>query len=228
MYSDISIVRDPAPTLMEQKLATIRRIVGKTGRKRINAHLHKMLAGKRFTILCNNCLGGVFYHDAGLRFTSPTVNLAFDGEDFIRFLEDPRKYLSLEIVDSPVSALPYPVGRIDDIEVRFVHYKSFNEAAAKWTERAQRINWEHICVIATDHDGMYRADLLSRFDKIPFPKILFSAKEYPQYDWIVQVPQFKNRNNVKVMTEYADFSGHRWYEKCIDLAQWIINHVAQR
>jgi uncharacterized protein (DUF1919 family) len=33
------------------------------------------LTNKEVTIFSSNCIGGVIYHDLGLRFMSPTINL---------------------------------------------------------------------------------------------------------------------------------------------------------
>lgn len=40
------------------------------------------LKNKDFSIISRNCIGGVMYHDLGLKCTSPTVNLFFYPDDF--------------------------------------------------------------------------------------------------------------------------------------------------
>lgn len=47
--------------------------------------MRKKLLKKNITIISNNCTGGFVYHDLGLRFNSPTINLAF-GSDEVFFL----------------------------------------------------------------------------------------------------------------------------------------------
>lgn len=164
----------------------------------------------------------MFCHDAGRQFTSPTVNLAFDGEEFICFLEKIHEYLNCSFEFIEQDMVPYPVACLNDIEVRFVHYKSNEECISCWERRKQRIDWEHIYIIATDADGLNRPDLLERFDKLPFKnKILFTSKSLPQYDWAITVKQFINRKQVRIMTQTANFKGQRYYETCFDIAQWI-------
>lgn len=63
-----------------------------THRRRIKV-LSKNLKAKEFTIFSNNYIGGVFTHDVGRRFNSPTVNLTLDGHSFIKFLQNPKQYV---------------------------------------------------------------------------------------------------------------------------------------
>jgi len=116
----------------------------------------------------------------------------------------------------------YPVAQIDDVEVRFVHYKTHAECIDTWKRRTERIDWNNLFVIATDHDGMKRRDLLERFDKLPYKnKIMFLSDDYPQYEWAYCVKQFKGRFQCKILTNYGDFKGHRYYEMTFDIAKWI-------
>ena len=43
------------------------------------------LKNKDFTIISHNCVGGVIYHDLGLKFNTPTINLFFMAKDFIKY-----------------------------------------------------------------------------------------------------------------------------------------------
>lgn len=49
--------------------------------------MRRELKNHDFSILCNNCNGGVISHDLGLRFNSPTVNLFLLAMVFIRFVK---------------------------------------------------------------------------------------------------------------------------------------------
>lgn len=222
MLSNQSILRDGPYSIPRRILLAMRKKVAVFFRPHLNAIIHETLKDVEFTIFGNNCLAGVFYHDAGRQFTSPTVNIAMDGEDFIRFLENPRNYINcpMEFISWP--GHDYPIARIKDIEVRFVHYKSEAEAEEKWNQRAERIVWDNLYVVSTDHDGMNNPDIMERFDKLPYQnKVMFVAGEYPQYPWAVTVPQFKGRFQVRIMTAFANFRGQRYYETCFDLADWI-------
>ena len=46
------------------------------------------------TLLSQNCVGGVIYHDVNQKFLSPTVNLYILPKDFIKFVNNLDYYLS--------------------------------------------------------------------------------------------------------------------------------------
>ena len=48
-----------------------------------------MLKNKDFTMLTENCLAGIVYHDFGMQFRSPLINGGFSTEDYIKFLQNP-------------------------------------------------------------------------------------------------------------------------------------------
>lgn len=224
MLNDTSIVRDGNYSLPRRILLKLRGKFSVLNRSRLNEVMNKKLEGVNFTVFSNNCLGGVFYHDAGRQFTSPLINTAMDGEDFIKFLERPEYYINHEFEFIEFPGHNYPIAKIDDIEVRFVHYKTPEECIEKWKSRSERIVWDNIFIVCTNHDGLGQEKWMERFDKLPYKnKIMFVSKEYPQYDWAVLVPQFKNRFQVRIMTNFANFKGERYYETCFDIPKWIKN-----
>lgn len=224
MLSDKSIIRNKNRNILMRFWLKVREKISKSCREEINNQIREKIKDIKFTIISNNCLGGVFYHDAGMQFTSPTINLAFDGEDFIKFCENLRHYLFFDNFNFFTwPGHNYPLARIDDIEVRFVHYHSKDECINKWKTRSKRIIWDNIFIIATDVDGMYQSKWMERFDKLPFKnKIMFVSKEWPQYNWTIQVPAFKNRKFVHILTDFANIHGQRYYETAFDIANWIM------
>ena len=221
MHTDTHIVRDAPYPLPLAVLLKLRKLVSPLNRSNLNKEIQKKLNGIEFSIFSNNCLAGSFYHDSGRKFTTPTINLSFDGPDFIRFLEKPQHYLCIDPKFIQTDK-PFPVGLIDDIEINFVHYKTEQDALDAWNRRKTRIVWENLFIVATDHDGLYLPEMLERFDALPYTnKIMFTARNYPQYPWAIQVPQFKKRNNVRIMTAFANIRGQRYYETCFDIADWI-------
>lgn len=101
------------------------------------------LEKKEISILCNNCTGGLILHDLGLRFDSPTVNMFFHELDFFEFIEHFEYYIKQKLIQIPNPkydpvAPDYPVallsggGKYKDLELHFLHYKSFDEAFQKW------------------------------------------------------------------------------------------------
>ena len=50
---------------------------------------------------------------------------------------------------------------LDDIEIHFNHYISFEEAKNKWDERKRRINYDNIYIVMYDRGGLSYYDLKS-------------------------------------------------------------------
>lgn len=84
-------------------------------RKKMNT---KKLKYKDFSFISVNCLGGVISHDLGLQFLSPTINLFFESEDYIKFVENLQYYLKLELEEDTAEE-SYPVGKLGDIRIFF-------------------------------------------------------------------------------------------------------------
>lgn len=166
--------------------------------------------------------GGVVSHELGLRFNSPTINLWFKPSEFIKFLSQLEHYLyDCEIqVDAESSAeCGYPVGRLDDINVYFTHYESFEQAKRKWEERLKRLNMDNLYIVMVERDGCSKQDILS-FDNLKYKhKVIFTAKEYPQFHSAYYIPESEeNACNVKNLCLYKSrFTGKRW----LDDFDWV-------
>ena len=69
-------------------------------RKNINLFLKKQkLDGlpTQFTLLAQNCAGGLLYHSLGREFLSPTINLWFSEGDFLKFVNKYRYYIKEDL-----------------------------------------------------------------------------------------------------------------------------------
>lgn len=189
-------------------------------RKRKVKKMQSQLENKGFTLISSNCIGGLLYHDLKHEFLSPTVNLFYDtAEDYIKFCENLKYYISLDMIEVD-SDYSYPIGQIGDIKLHLVHYKSFNEAKEKWNKRKQRINFDKIFIISTDRNGLYD-ELLERFDKLPYKKVLFSHKPNVKFGWSCYLPEFKNKECVGDLTRYANIFGDKFYEKHFNFIKWL-------
>ena len=73
------------------------------------------------TLISQNCIGGVLYHDLGLQFLSPTINAFIPEPDFVKFVLDLRHYMGQELVMQ--WGEEYPLGMLDDITIHFMHYE---------------------------------------------------------------------------------------------------------
>ncbi len=112
----------------------------------------KRLKNLNFSLISNNCIGGVIYHDLGQQFKSPTINLLIKPDDYLVFLENLEESLSTDIIEDVDSQESYPVGIIrlkcgKDVFVHFMHYDSFDNAYKKWIERVKRVDFDNLYIL---------------------------------------------------------------------------------
>lgn len=164
-------------------------IVKAIDRKIFKKIRNKQLVNKKFTIISNNCWSSFVYNAHDCRFDTPTINLFFMPNDFIEFVSNLEKYTNLELkfIDPAESKYPekafidgekisYPIGKLEDIEIFFMHYRTKEEAKEKWNLRCKRIHWDHLLIKLDDQNGLTEKNI-QEFEKLPFKnKILFTSK----------------------------------------------------
>lgn len=170
----------------------------------IGNHMRKNIKNSKFSIISSDCTGGLLYHDLHEKFNSPTINMYMDAKDFLKFCSDLERYLKGNLEEKKNTDFDFPVGIIDDIEIKFVHYKSFDEAKNKWNERKQRVNNENIFIIMNDRNNCCE-DEIKEFDKLNYKnKVIFTHKQYPQYNSTFYIEKYKNSNEVGIMTAFKN------------------------
>lgn len=130
---------------------------------------YRRLQRSHLSIFSRECSGGIFSHCLGLKFNSPIVNLNFSEKDYMDFLHAPQNYMEKELCFekmAPSSEHPYPIFSLGNISIRMIHYKTPEDALAKWNERKQRINWFNLFVTAYTE----KKDFLEEFDALPYGK----------------------------------------------------------
>lgn len=157
----------------------------------------KKLKNKDFTIISNNCWGGIISEKYGLKKNSPTCGLLIEGEDYIKFCRKLKYYTAQQLVFIPFqegkysylySGLSFPVAKLDDIEIYFMHYSSESEAAEKWYRRCKRINWNNIVYKLSERES-FDKELMIEFMSLPLEnKICFS---YDKIDGAIHVPELQ-------------------------------------
>ena len=183
-------------------------------RHKLNLKNRKHLTNHDFTLIASNCVGGVILHELGLRFDTPTVNLWFESEDYIKFLENMSDYLQYELVEIQTD-YSYPVGLLKDIKIYFQHYANFQEAKAKWEERIKRIHWDNLYIMMVQREGC-DDNMVARFNDLPYKrKVIFTAKSYPDCQSAFCIPDSEVETwEVMDLCRYKSrFTGRRWLDE---------------
>lgn len=211
-------------------------IKGIIGREIARRERMKRLNNHDFSIISNSCIGGVISNSVKERFNSPTVNLIIWPDEFINFCNHLEEYsrCPLERMATNKSQEPnvsYPLGIIrgatyglSDIVVRFVHYKSFDEAKQKWEERYKRINYENLFIIM-EH-GMNASDrIMDKFEQLPYLNKVFlscnkSSERWPHnFDFSFYTNELYVEANV-YNSFYYGMAQYRWLDE-FDYIAWL-------
>lgn len=172
----------------------------------------RKLQEKDCTIISQNCIGGVFYHDMGLQFLSPTINAFIPEPGFVKLVLNLRHYMQLELVMRWGGE--YPIGTLDDVEIHFMHYDTCKEAKDAWEKRKARINWDKIFVIGTDRDG-FDDEAYELWKQITYPKILFTA--HPEFtEDAVHCPEYTADGQVGDLISRRKFYSQHFLIKAIN------------
>lgn len=179
-----------------------------------------------FSIFCTNCIGGVMYHDLGLEFLSPTINLTIGIKDFIKMAKNLKWYMDqpLEELESGES---FPVARLGTgdaaVQVNFLHYGTFQDAREKWEERKRKINWDRIVLITTDRNNCDYSTL-RLFDELPYPnKLAFTHVDYPELSSAFYFKGFEDQPELGTLTDFKPQFFKRRYMDSFDYVTFLNN-----
>jgi len=208
-----------------QKITFIERVLHKiyvsTEKLRVNKNKRSLLKDD-FTIISNNCWGGMTSEAYGLRKNSPTVGCYFYADDYLKFIKRLDYYTSIELKFIDVESAKHkewifedgaenvPIGKLDDVEVIFLHYKDKVEAKSKWERRCKRINWNNLIFKFSKQNHATENDLRT-FDKIELwggKKIMFVNDPMSQLKCALFYPGYENESYVWNDT----FWGHRYFK----------------
>lgn len=154
---------------------------------------------KDFCIFSNDCWGGQLYRRMKIPYNTPFVGVGLMAPCYMKILRNPKKYFDAEMEFVKVSDYPlmneelarrggYPVGKILDIELHFMHSKSEEECREGWNRRKLRINWDNILVKFTMDKDYATEEYLKEFESLPYSKkVCFSKLEYPQFETCIRV-----------------------------------------
>lgn len=202
----------------------VKSAVNKFQRMTINRRLRSRLTNHGMTVISANCVGAFILHDLGEPFNSPFVNLYLSPKDFIQYLKNMDFYQN-QTLTFVQSEKTYPVGKLGDLEIHFMHYHSEKDAYEKWNERSARINKRNLFIVMTNKDSNeVPYDLLVEFDHLPFKnKILFTHKSYPELSSTVYIKGFEKDNQVGDLFAFSGWNGRKYYDQ-FDYVKWFNQH----
>lgn len=168
----------------------------------------KRVKKKQVTLIANNCIAGVIYKDFSLQFCSPTVDLYFFHDCYAKFISNLDYYLSKKLEPEKSSRygnFNYPIARLNDIEIHFMHYTSFQEAEDAWERRCARINKNEIRIIDIAREG-WKDEHLKIFESVGFDKVLLHKKDLKKSD-VININIYEKKSEVGEMIG----DGKIWY-----------------
>ncbi len=108
-----------------------------------------------------------------------------------------------------------------DIKIYFQHYKTEEEAKAKWNERAKRMDYDKLFILFTDRDGCTEQDIVE-FDNLPYKnKVIFVNKPHPNIKSAVYIRGFENDGCVGPCMAYKSKISYKKYYDDFDYVEWF-------
>jgi uncharacterized protein (DUF1919 family) len=180
----------------------------------------------QFCLVSNNCLGRRLYQILGRDYNTPFVGLFMMPECFTELVVNFKDYMSREIQFVNESKYPthnqqrnsgrhYPIGRLGNTEIHFLHYKSEQEALEKWNRRKRRIDYDHLYYVMVAN-GPYNEAMLTNFaGPNPNNKVCFHRQQGNQLPTGIYIPS-ENPEMGNLYSQYQRFVGY------FNFADWIL------
>lgn len=125
----------------------------------------------------------MIYRALGQQYQTPTVGLMFEDDNFLKLVNDPKKYFSaipVPLSDARVEdgITHYTLIKILDIEAICVHYATCQEAIDAWVRRSKRVNYKKIAVIGNSWNLHQNPDLVKKLSKCRYPTRIFTLGDF--------------------------------------------------
>lgn len=183
--------------------------------------MQEQLKNRDITFLVPNCIGGILFHDLGLKFMSPTVNLMMTQTDFAKFVTHLDAYIAEEFVFFKHAEYTCPCAMLGDITIHFTHYSSEEEAKKKWIERVARINTDNMFVFCEERDGLSKENILDLGKIKARGIVVFTANDYPDIPYVLPIPKYKSNGEVGNILSRNYWDDSREYEQYFDFIKWF-------
>ena len=193
---------------------------------------HKLIAAEKgifpfldlerldFTIISNNCVGGLIYKQLGFQYRTPFVGLFILPDDYYKLTKDFRYYMEQELVfeeeliSSSWTHEVYPLGHLGDIDIHFLHYSSIEEARTKWEKRKKRINWDNL-YFKFDNKDSASEEILNKMDNLPYSnKLILVNRPYKNLKSQCVIPGQEHLPELAIMSDPLNtFDIMAWLKK---------------
>ena len=159
---------------------------------------YRQLLENPVTILSDDCWGGYVYHRLKLPFSSPLINILWNKDEYVKFIQDPSFYLNTELKlfrEGDFKTGLAPIGELghgeQTVKLQLIHNASFAEAKEQWNRRIKRINFKNLFVkMGFENCEQDSEKWLPIFSNIPYKKILFYSGGCA-FDYIFRAKRFE-------------------------------------
>lgn len=185
------------------------------------------LKNYNFSIVSDDCWGGMVYQELGLPYNTPFVGMWVVKPHFLKMIKNLQYYLSCELIFKKDTNIKFPVGLLGDVEIYFNHYgnKTKEQVLELWNRRLARFNPNNLfikfCVhndMSNQNGGYRNIDLLNEFDKIEMDnKICFTKNDYRQRGKYIWLRELTNKQiwESQIENQYA------MSKKYLNIIDWL-------
>lgn len=167
------------------------------------------LKNSRLSIISRTCLGGMLSRTIGLEYLSPFRNMNIGEDDYIKLLNNFDEYMKYDLIYTgeqqfnSSEQIYYPIMRLNDIKIRYPHFRRASTAISDWNDRKDKLNHSSLFIVNfTEREDMARA-----FSQVPFShKVCFTnfRSEIPN---TIYLPACRKWNSLEVETHLGFCSG---------------------
>lgn len=115
----------------------------------------KLFKGDIPTIISNDCMAGTIYQMLGLPMISPTINVGFLDEDYIKLCRNPKHYFDIEVsyfemgrmtffLNGVAQTIDMPCSKVDDITIYWGHTEPDGSFLKRWNIMRKRVNYNNL------------------------------------------------------------------------------------
>lgn len=179
----------------------------------------KRLKNKKFTLLTGNCIGGYLYHQLGLPFMSPTINMMILNQDFLKMIKNLKYYMSIIPIPCVDERYPdVPSAKLGDIILHFTHYDTCEEGIAAWEKRKKRIDYDNLYIIISDID--LSKDDIEELRQVNCKKLVAMTKEDYGFSHCLYLSAYHNNGHLGDLLRKT-LSGKWVFEHYFDFVGWV-------